>query len=151
VFKKGRAPHVNNVALGKHGRSRSNVWDYVGQNSLNGTSRSKLSLHPTVKPVALIADAMRDCSNRGDIILDPFGGAGTTIIAAERTGRKARVIELEPRYVDVAIERWQRLTGKVAMHAETGQPFGADRETTQTAQSANSERKSRKGARNGKA
>ena len=105
-----------------------------------------MSLHPTVKPVALIADAMRDCSNRGDIILDPFGGAGTTIIAAERTGRKARVIELEPRYVDVAIERWQRLTGEVAVHAETGQPFGAEREPVQ-AVVTHSERKSRKGSK----
>lgn len=146
VFKKGRAPHTNNVALGKHGRSRSNVWDYVGQNSLNGTSRSKLSLHPTVKPVALIADAMRDCSNRGDIILDPFGGAGTTIIAAERTGRKARVIELEPKYVDVAVERWQRASGQVAVHADTGQPFGAEREPIEP-QIKHSERKSRRGGK----
>jgi DNA modification methylase len=124
VFKKGKAPHINNVELGKHGRHRSNVWDYPSQNSLNGSSKSKLSLHPTVKPVGLVADAIRDCSNRGGIILDMFGGAGTTLIAAEKTGRKARLIEIEPRYVDVTIQRWQRLTGQVAVHAETGQPFG---------------------------
>jgi hypothetical protein len=85
VFKRGDAPHINNVELGRFGRNRTNVWDYPGQNVLNGTSKSKLSLHPTVKPVALVADAIRDCSNRNGVILDPFGGAGTTLIAAERT------------------------------------------------------------------
>ncbi|MEA2907853.1 MAG: hypothetical protein QOI12_5240 [Alphaproteobacteria bacterium] len=123
VFKVGRKPHINNVALGKWGRHRANVWDYVGQNALNGTKKSKLSLHPTVKPVAMIADAIRDCSNRGGLILDPFGGTGTTLIAAERTGRRARVIELDPRFVDISIERWQRLTGGTALHAESSQPF----------------------------
>ena len=123
VFKVGRAPHINNVALGRYGRNRTNVWDYVSQNSLNGSPKSKLPLHPTVKPVAMIADAMRDCSNRGGLVLDPFGGAGTTLIAAERTGRRAGVIELDPLYVDVSIERWQRLTGKSAIRADTGQPF----------------------------
>jgi len=124
VFKKGEAPHVNNIELGRCGRNRSNIWDYPSQNALNGTAKSKLSLHPTVKPVGLIADAIRDCSNRGGIVLDPFGGAGTTLIAAERTGRKARLIEIEPRYVDVTIERWQRLTGRTAVNAATGNPFG---------------------------
>jgi hypothetical protein len=124
VFKVGTAPHVNNVALGRYGRHRSNVWDYVSQNALNGTAKSKLALHPTVKPVAMIADAMRDCSNRNGLVLDPFGGAGTTLIAAERTGRRARVIELDPTFVDVGIERWQRLTGKTATHADSGEPFG---------------------------
>ena len=123
VFKVGKGPHINNIALGRYGRHRTNVWDYVSQNALNGTSKSKLALHPTVKPVAMIADAMRDCSNRGGLILDPFGGAGTTLIAAERTSRRARVIELDPKFVDIAIERWQRLTGGTAVHAETGQPF----------------------------
>ena len=123
VFKVGNAAHINNVSLGRYGRHRTNVWDYVSQNSLNGTSRSKLALHPTVKPVAMIADAIRDCSNRGGLILDPFGGAGTTLIAAERTGRRARVIELNPTFVDVSIERWQRLTGGTALHADSGQPF----------------------------
>ena len=84
---------------------------------------SELKMHPTVKPVALIADAMLDASNRGDIILDAFGGSGSTIIAAERTGRRARIIELDPRYVDVSIHRWQQTTGNVAVHAETGLSF----------------------------
>ncbi len=123
VFKVGTAPHINNIALGRHGRHRANVWDYVSQNALNGSRKGKLALHPTVKPVAMIADAMRDCSNRGDLILDPFGGAGTTLISAERTGRRARVIEIDPHYVDASIERWQRLTGGTAVHAETGVPF----------------------------
>ena len=123
VFKAGQGAHINNVALGRHGRHRTNVWDYVGQNALNGTVKSKLALHPTVKPVAMIADAIRDCSNRGGLILDPFGGAGTTLIAAERTGRRARVIELDPTFVDASIERWQRLTGGTAIHADSGQPF----------------------------
>jgi DNA modification methylase len=123
VFKVGKGAHVNNVALGQHGRHRTNVWDYVSQNALNGTTKSKLALHPTIKPVAMIADAIRDCSNRDGLILDPFGGAGTTLIAAERTGRRARVIELNPIFVDASIERWQRLTGGTAIHADSGQPF----------------------------
>jgi len=123
VYKNGTAPHINNIELGRFGRNRSNVWHYVSQSALSGTSKSKLSLHPTVKPVAMIADAIRDCSNRGDLILDPFGGAGTTLIAAEKTGRRARLIELNPIYVDVTIERWERLTGRTAYHAETGRPF----------------------------
>jgi DNA modification methylase len=123
VYKVGSAAHINNVELGRHGRHRTNVWNYVGQSALSGTRKSKLSLHPTVKPVAMIADAIRDCSNRGDIILDPFGGAGTTLIAAEKTGRRARLIELNPIFVDVTIERWQRLTGQTAYHAVTGRPF----------------------------
>jgi DNA modification methylase len=123
VYKVGTAPHINNIALGRYGRHRTNVWNYVSQSALSGTSKSKLSLHPTVKPVAMIADAIRDCSNPGDIILDPFGGAGTTLIAAERTGRRARLLELNPAYVDVTIQRWQRLTGKTAYHTETGRPL----------------------------
>ena len=123
VFKVGKGAHINNIALGRYGRHRSNVWEYVSQNALNGTVKSKLALHPTVKPVAMIADAIRDCSNRGGLVLDPFGGAGTTLIAAERTGRRARVIELNPIFVDVSIERWQRLTGGTAIHAETGETF----------------------------
>jgi hypothetical protein len=123
LFKAGQAPHINNVALGRYGRHRSNVWDYVSQNTLSGSQKGKLALHPTVKPVAMIADAMRDCSNRGGLILDPFGGAGTTLIASERTGRRARVIEIDPAYVDVSVARWQRLTGGTALHADTGQPL----------------------------
>ena len=123
VFKVGKGAHTNNIALGRYGRHRTNVWDYVSQNALNGTSKSKLSLHPTIKPIAMIADAIRDCTKHGGVILDPFGGAGTTLVAAERTGRRARLIEIDPIFVDVSIERWQRLTGGTAMHADTGQPF----------------------------
>ena len=100
VFKQGFTAHINNIELGRHGRNRSNLWTYPSQNVLNGTSKSKLALHPTPKPVGLVADAIRDCSHRNGIILDPFGGAGSTLIAAERTGRRARLIELEPRFVD---------------------------------------------------
>jgi len=123
VFKVGKGAHVNNVALGRYGRHRSNIWDYAGQSALSATSKSKLALHPTVKPVAMIADAICDCSNRGGVILDAFGGAGTTLIAAERTGRRARVIEIDPIFVDASIERWQRLTGGIALHADSGRPF----------------------------
>jgi hypothetical protein len=129
VYKHGTARHINNVNLGKYGRNRTNVWTYVSQNALSGTAKSKLALHPTVKPVAMVADAIRDCSNPGNIILDPFGGAGTTMIAAEKTGRRARLLELSPIYVDVAIQRWQRLTGQTAYHAETGRPYGDGKAT----------------------
>jgi hypothetical protein len=121
VFKKGTAPHINNFELGQHGRYRTNVWEYPGVNS--GKGRELLALHPTVKPVSLIADAIRDCSHRKGIVLDPFAGSGTILIAAERTGRCARAIELDPQYVDVAIHRWQRLTGKQAVLAATGQTW----------------------------
>ena len=123
VFKVGKGAHVNNVALGRYGRHRSNIWDYASQSALSATSKSKLALHPTVKPVAMIADAICDCSNRGGVVLDAFGGAGTTLIAAERTGRRARLIELDPAFVDASIERWQRLTGGTAMHADSGRAF----------------------------
>jgi DNA modification methylase len=93
-------------------------------------------LHPTPKPVGLVADAIRDCSHRNGIILDPFGGAGSTLIAAERTGRKARLIELEPRFVDATIRRWQTVTGKTAVNASTGSPFGFGGETTATCSEA---------------
>jgi DNA modification methylase len=123
IYKVGKAPHINNVALGRYGRNRTNVWTYVSQSALNANSKSKLAIHPTVKPVGMIADAIRDCSNRGGLILDPFGGAGTTLIAAERTDRRARLIELDPIFVDASIERWQRLTGGTALHADTGRLF----------------------------
>jgi len=122
LFKKGRASHVNNVQLGRFGRNRTNVWNYPSQNVLNSSTKSKLSLHPTAKPVALVADAIRDCSNHNDIIFDSFGGSGTTLIAAEKTGRRARLIELDPRYVDVTITRWQNVTGRRAVKAEAAGP-----------------------------
>jgi DNA modification methylase len=123
VFKNGTAPHINNFGLGANGRYRTNVLDYPGVNGLHPARRGDLDLHPTVKPVALVADLVRDCSRRNGIILDPFGGSGTTILAAERTGRVARAIELDPLYVDVAIRRWEQTTGNPARHAELGLTF----------------------------
>lgn len=123
VFKYGKAPHINNFGLGGKGRYRTNVWEYPGVNTFKRNRDAELAMHPTVKPTALIADAMRDCSKRGGIILDPFMGSGTTIIAAERTRRRAYGLELDPRYVDVAIRRWQAFTGRDAVHATTGLTF----------------------------
>ena len=122
VYKVGTAPHTNTFGLGDTGRYRTNVWDYPGVNSF-GANQKDLALHPTVKPVALVADAIMDCSKRNGIVLDSFGGSGTTIIAAEKTGRRAYAMELDPRYVDVAVRRWQEFTGKAAIHADTGQSF----------------------------
>jgi DNA modification methylase len=123
VFKNGAAPHINNFGLGAQGRYRTNVLDYPSVNSLHPARRGELDLHPTVKPVALVADLIRDCSRRNGIILDPFGGSGTTILAAERAGRVARVIELDPLYVDVALRRWEQTTGIRARHAGLGLTF----------------------------
>ncbi len=123
VFKNGTAAHINNFALGQHGRYRTNVWDYAGVNSLKADREEELAMHPTVKPVAMVADAIRDCSRRNGIVLDAFSGSGTTIIAAEQTGRRARAIELDPRYVDVAIRRWQQATGDKAVLAGSGSSF----------------------------
>ena len=110
VFKTGTAPHINNVELGRHGRYRTNVWDYAGANSFGRNRKFDLETHPTVEPVAMLADAIKDCSHRSGIVLDPFGGSGTTLIAAERTGRRARLIELDLYYVDAAVNRWARQT-----------------------------------------
>jgi DNA modification methylase len=123
VWKSGTAPHINNFELGQHGRNRTNVWEYAGINSPGAGRLEQLAFHPTVKPVALVADAIRDCSKRGGIVLDPFLGSGTTVIAAERTGRRARGIELDPVYVDVAVKRWQAYTGKSATLLATHQTF----------------------------
>ena len=123
VFKSGTGPHINNFRLGAQGRYRTNVLNYPSVNSLNPARRGDLELHPTTKPVALIADLIRDCSRRNGIILDPFCGAGTSILAAERTGRVVRAIELDPLYVDVTIRRWQKITGLAARHAKTGLVF----------------------------
>jgi DNA modification methylase len=125
VFKVPGACHRNNVELGKHGRNRTNVWAYPGAATFSKTSEEgKLNeLHPTVKPVALVADALLDCSIRGELVLDPFLGSGSTLVAAERTGRICRGIELDPIYIDVAIRRWRRMTGEPAVHAESGAPF----------------------------
>jgi DNA modification methylase len=125
VFKHGKAPHRNNVELGRHGRHRSNVWDYPGVTPFGmRTDEGKLlDLHPTVKPVRMLADALMDCTARGDVVLDPFLGSGSTLIAAERSGRVCHGIELDPGYVDTAVRRWQSWTGQQAVHAETGKPF----------------------------
>jgi DNA modification methylase len=123
IAKKGKAPHTNNVELGKHGRYRTNVWDYAGVNTFSRNRMADLADHPTVKPVALVADAIRDVSLPGEIVLDAFMGSGTTILAAERTKRRAYGIEISPGYVDVAIRRWETLTGEQAVLASTGQTF----------------------------
>jgi len=125
VYKKGKSPHRNNVELGKFGRYRTNVWHYPGANSLSRSNQeaNPLSLHPTVKPVALVADAILDCSARGDLILDPFLGSGTTLLAAERIGRVCYGMELDPLYVDMIIRRWQEYTGEIAVHQESGHSF----------------------------
>ena len=127
VFKAGDDAHTNNVQLGRFGRNRTNVWHYPGVNSFARKTEegNLLALHPTVKPVALVADVLLDASHRGEVVLDPFLGSGTTVLAAEATGRIAYGIELEPRYVDTAILRWQRKTGQTAVHAVTGASFDA--------------------------
>ena len=133
AWKSGTAPHLNNFELGQHGRNRTNVWDYAGVNTFRSDRMDELQMHPTVKPVALVADAIKDCSKQGDIVLDPFCGSGTILIAAERTGRKARALEIDPAYVDVAIRRWEALTGKSA-RLSTGETFEeiAEQRTIQT-------------------
>jgi DNA modification methylase len=123
VFRVGNSPHLNTIELGRHGRSRSNVWKYAGANTFRAGRIDDLRAHPTVKPLALIADAIKDCTHRNHIVLDTFCGAGTTLLAAERVGRQARAIEIDPRYVDVAIRRWQAFTGRDAVHIDTGLTF----------------------------
>jgi len=123
VWKNGGAPSRNNVELGRHGRNRSNVWTYPGVNTFRKGRLDDLSVHPTVKPVAMVADAMLDCSRRGDIVLDPFMGSGTTILAAERVGRRAYGLEIDPAYVDTSIRRWQVFTKRDAILKSTGQTF----------------------------
>lgn len=123
VFKNGTAAHINNVELGRHGRNRTNLWTYAGVNSLKSDRLEELAMHPTVKPVAMVRDAILDCSHRNGIVLDAFCGSGTTLIAAEQTGRIGYGIELDPRYVDVAIKRWCALTGEQAIHEPSGLTF----------------------------
>lgn len=123
VLKSGQRSHINNVELGRFGRHRTNVWEYPGVNSLRKNRRHDLEMHPTVKPVALVADAICDCSNRGGIVLDCFGGSGTTLVAAHKTGRRGYLMEIDPAYVDVTIRRFEKLTGIEAVLVETGQTF----------------------------
>lgn len=140
LYKSGDAPHVNNVELGKHGRNRTNVWHYAGVNSFRAGRMDELSVHPTVKPVAMIADAMLDCSKRGDIVLDPFMGSGTTIIAAERIGRRAYGLEIDPSYVDVAVRRWQTFTRRDASGRPSSQSDGPNAAIADTTQRAGTTR-----------
>jgi DNA modification methylase len=123
VFRVGNEPHLNNVELGRHGRSRSNVWNYAGVNTFRAGRLDDRKSQPTVKPVALVVDAIKDCTRRDDIVLDTFGGSGTTILAAERVGRRAYTLEIEPRFVDVAIKRWQVFSRKDALHEASGLRF----------------------------
>ncbi|MFN3667899.1 MAG: DNA-methyltransferase [Brevundimonas sp.] len=123
AYKVGTAPHTNTFGLGDTGRYRTNVWDYAGISSMGSNRAEDLAMHPTVKPVAMVADAIRDCSKRSDIVLDGFGGSGTTLVAAEVCGRAARVIEFDPHYCDVIIRRYERLTGRQATLADSGALF----------------------------
>ncbi|MEQ9518453.1 MAG: DNA modification methylase [Parvibaculum sp.] len=120
VFKYGNGAHLNNVQLGKHGRNRTNVWEYEGCNSINPDRRKELADHPTPKPVALLVDSILDVTNRGDLVFDPFLGSGSTLIAAQETDRVVLGVELDPIYVDVTLRRWLTLTGEEPVHAETG-------------------------------
>jgi DNA modification methylase len=125
VFKRGSQGHRNNVQLGQFGRNRSNIWRYPGAGSFarRDEEGNLLALHPTVKPVAMVADAILDCSARGDIVLDAFLGSGTTLIAAERTGRRCYGMELDPVYADTIVRRWQKLSGSSALHGISGRSF----------------------------
>jgi DNA modification methylase len=125
LFKKGSAPHVNNVELGKRGRWRSNVWTYPGASSLGSDARRGLKDHPTVKPIAMLEDALLDLTNRGDLVIDPFLGSGSTLIAADATGRICRGIELDPLYVDVIVRRFKAAARAPVVLVETGETFEA--------------------------
>jgi DNA modification methylase len=125
LFKNGSAPHINNVELGRRGRWRSNVWTYPGASSLGSDARRGLKDHPTVKPTAMLEDALLDLSNRADLVIDPFLGSGSTLIAAEATGRVCRGVELDPLYVDVIVRRYEAATGDVGTLIETGETFEA--------------------------
>ncbi len=123
VFKAGREPHINNVELGKYGRYRTNVWSYAGINSLGKTRDADLAAHPTVKPIALVKDAILDCSQAGGIVLDAFAGSGTTLLAAEKSGRRGYGIELDPNYCDLTTKRVAAVVRSTAIHAASGKSF----------------------------
>lgn len=125
LYKKGTISHVNNIELGKNGRWRSNVWTYPGATSLKSDSRNGLEFHPTVKPVAMLEDALLDITSRGDVVLDPLIGSGSTMVAAERSGRVCYGIELDPRYVDLTIRRFKEQFGIESIHEATGHAFDA--------------------------
>ncbi len=125
VFVKPGAPHTNNIQLGRFGRNRRNVIDELGFNSFGKERQKRLAEHPTVKPVNLIAGLLLDASHRGDIVLDAFAGSGTILIAAEKTGRIARAIEIDPLFVDISLKRFEERFGVEAIHVETGLTFSA--------------------------
>lgn len=127
VYRVGEASHINNVELGKHGRNRTNVWDYPSVNSMQGSRREDLALHPTVKPVAMVADAYCDVTKQNDLVLDIFLGSGTSLIAAERVGRRFRGLDIDPAYVDLAMQRWGDVTGTepVLVHRDAGESEAA--------------------------
>jgi len=136
IFKHGTAAHVNNIQLGRLGRHRTNVWQYPGASGFSKTRGKDLADHPTVKPIKLVADAIRDASASGDLILDPFGGAGTTMLAAHRVKRRAALIEIDPAYVDVSLRRFHEATGIEPVLAETGAFLSDVREQRLTAETA---------------
>jgi hypothetical protein len=123
AFKSGTAPHINNFELGQHGRYRTNVWEYRGINTFGADRMSQLQLHPTTKPVRMLADAIKDVTSRNGIVLDVFGGSGSTLIAAHKTGRRARVAELDPVYADRIVRRWQAYANDDAVLKATGETF----------------------------
>ncbi|MFC7053315.1 DNA-methyltransferase [Hansschlegelia quercus] len=123
LFKKGEAAYKNNISLGQKGRWRSNVWTYPGASSAGSDAQKGLKHHPTVKPVAMLEEAIKDLTDRGDIVLDPFLGSGSTLLAAERTGRICRGVEIDPLYIEVIIKRYEQLTGKAAVLEKTGETF----------------------------
>jgi DNA modification methylase len=130
VFRNGKEQHRNNVQLGRFGRNRTNVWNYAGANGFPRKGRKRaIELHPTVKPIALVSDALLDVTKQNEIVIDPFCGSGATILAAERTGRRGYGVEIDPLYVDTTIARWERMTGRQARHAsgKTFAEFKADR------------------------
>ena len=123
VFRAGTAAHLNTIELGRHGRNRSNVWTYAGVNTFRSGRKADLEAHPTIKPVAMIADAIKDCTSRNDIVLDSFCGSGATLLAAERVGRRGYGLEIDPLYVDLAIQRWESFTGRDAINSVSGLTF----------------------------
>ncbi|EIM72398.1 DNA methylase N-4/N-6 [Nitratireductor aquibiodomus RA22] len=129
VAKVGETPFRNNIELCKHGRNRTNVWHFAGVNSFREGRSEELAFHPTVKPVSLLAEAVKDFTRRGDYVLDMFGGSGSTLIACEKVGRRALLMEIDPAYVDTTIRRWQGFTGKDAIHATSGKTFDEIRES----------------------
>jgi len=147
VFKNGSAPHINNVELGRFGRNRSNIWNYAGLNTFGNNRDTELAMHPTVKPVALVADAILDCSNRGGIVLDAFAGTGTTLIAAEKTGRRGYGIEIDPYYVDTTINRFEAVYGLKARHAKIDLDFAAVRRLRLEKRDHDTKRKAKKAQR----